>query len=84
MQIQVASSSLTFVYISRLAINGFGFPKKKAYFIMCASVLLFRSLQESSISDFNKKVDPVNTYYVLNPQNNLDNTQKMFKKWFER
>ena len=51
---------------------------------MYASVLLFRSLQESSISDFNKKVDPVNTYYVLNPQNNLDNTQKMFKKWFER
>ena len=62
-----------------------GFQKKKPIScIMYASVLLFRSLQESSISDFNKKVDPVNTYYVLNPQNNLDNTQKMFKKWFER
>ena len=76
---QIASSLLTFVYISRLAINGFGFPKKNLF-----RVLLLRSLQESSISDFNKKVDPVNTYYVLNPQNNLDNTQKMFKKWFER
>ena len=29
-------------------------------------------------------VDPVKTFYALNPQNNLPNTQKMFQKWFER
>jgi len=28
-------------------------------------------------------VDPVKTFYALNPQNNLPNTQKMFQKWFE-
>ena len=29
-------------------------------------------------------VNPVKTFYALNPQNNLPNTQKMFQKWFER
>jgi len=29
------------------------------------------------------QVDPVKTFYALNPQNNLPNTQKMFQKWFE-
>ena len=28
-------------------------------------------------------VNPVKTFYALNPQNNLPNTQKMFQKWFE-
>jgi len=28
-------------------------------------------------------VDPVKTFYALNPQNNLPNTQRMFQKWFE-
>lgn len=31
-----------------------------------------------------QSVDPVNAYFVLNPENNLPNTQKIFQNWFER
>ncbi|KXJ28212.1 uncharacterized protein LOC110254628 [Exaiptasia diaphana] len=30
-----------------------------------------------------QSVDPVNAYFVLNPENNLPNTQKIFQNWFE-
>ncbi|RMX47888.1 hypothetical protein pdam_00010648, partial [Pocillopora damicornis] len=29
------------------------------------------------------EINPEKTFYALNPQNNLPNTQKMFQKWFE-
>jgi hypothetical protein len=29
-------------------------------------------------------IDPSNAYFVLNPEDNLPNTQKIFQNWFER
>ena len=33
---------------------------------------------------FTDGVDTESTFYVLNPRNDLQNTQKTFEKWFQR
>ena len=43
-----------------------------------------RALTSDPDSVYMTGVDLSNTYYLLDPEDNLEKTRKMFQKWFER
>lgn len=51
-------------------------------YCFCATFLFFKPQAKTDGNPW--VIDPSNAYYVLNPEDNLPSTQKIFQNWFER